>query len=319
MPTEKVPLPPCARQSVTLALLLFLSSWLAWPARGDSAEEARAAYQQATAEYNLGRYGEALALFEKAFKLKQVPALLFNIAQCHRQLQQFERAATSYRSFIRLDPKNKQLPLAKKLLRDVEEAIKSEASAVRAKPPGLTHADPSAKPEAPPPSPELGEPSVPATAGEGPTVAAGPPQARKDEEPVVPPTETSGAVVPMATAPREPPRPADEPRPAPESPRAASEVPLPALSTEPPAPRPGKPRVFTWVAAGGAALALGLGGVYGLQSKSTASQIESGAHSRSEVDKLQGDLRSQAGRANLLFVAGGVLAATAGAFYVLEF
>ena len=60
-------------------LVLLVSSPLAAqaPSGGSgSLEEARAAYDAGSTEYELGHYREALALFEKAFRLRHVPALL---------------------------------------------------------------------------------------------------------------------------------------------------------------------------------------------------------------------------------------------------
>jgi hypothetical protein len=80
-----------------------------------------------------------------------------------------------------------------------------------------------------------------------------------------------------------------------------------------------KGRTWTWVAAGGAGLALAGGAIFGLQSKSTASQIQSGEHPRAESDQLRDQLKSQASKANLLLGAGAVLAGVSTALFVFQF
>ena len=136
-------------RGVLVTLIACAGLALAAPAHAEEKSAARVAYDAGEAEYALGHYREALQKFEEAFKLSRKVQLLFNIAQCHRQLKQMDLAATTYRSFIRADPKNKQVKRAQKLLEQVEQALKSEEKAVRAKPLGLTAQDPSAANEPP--------------------------------------------------------------------------------------------------------------------------------------------------------------------------
>lgn len=62
-------------------------------------------------EYNLGYFGRALKDAEAAYRLDPLPALLFNLGQCHRALKHWERAEFFYRSYLRNNPgaKNKEL------------------------------------------------------------------------------------------------------------------------------------------------------------------------------------------------------------------
>ncbi len=106
----------------------------AQPAAAAAEDAAKAAYREGAADYALGHFRDALAKFELAYKLKQAPTLLFNIAQCHRQLKEFDEAATTYRSFIRLDPQNSQVELAQQLLAQVEAALQAQTSAQNAPP-----------------------------------------------------------------------------------------------------------------------------------------------------------------------------------------
>jgi tetratricopeptide (TPR) repeat protein len=91
-------------QKTSLLLLLLLALSLSLPARADTAK-ARDLYIRGTRAYNLQKFEQALALFQQAYEQKDDPAILFNIAQCQRQLGQYEAAAKSYRAYLAQDPK----------------------------------------------------------------------------------------------------------------------------------------------------------------------------------------------------------------------
>ena len=94
-PTER------AAQALTLCLCLALALG---PARGQAqtADEARAKalFKSGMKTYDVGDFEGALKLYSDAYQLAPLPGFLFNIAQCHRQLNNFERAAFFYQRFI---------------------------------------------------------------------------------------------------------------------------------------------------------------------------------------------------------------------------
>lgn len=63
-------------------------------------EAARHANESGQMLYDLQRFDEALAMFERAYEERPDPALLFDIAQCQRQLGRYRAAARSYRSYL---------------------------------------------------------------------------------------------------------------------------------------------------------------------------------------------------------------------------
>src|SRR5260370_42270147 len=91
---------------VALAISLVLGT--AQAVRADDAETVRAQARDATAEYNMGHFKEALARFQAIYKATGKNALLFNIAQCQRQMGKLKDAAFSYRRFIELEPDNQR-------------------------------------------------------------------------------------------------------------------------------------------------------------------------------------------------------------------
>ncbi len=131
-------------------LPLALAALVAWGAQAqpaDDLEAARASARKGQSLYELARYPEALEAFEAAYQKKPVPALLFNIAQCHRQLGHLEQAARVYRSYLRSDPPEAAAKQARELLATVEDAVSRQAQAMESPPHDLR--DASAKLPAP--------------------------------------------------------------------------------------------------------------------------------------------------------------------------
>jgi tetratricopeptide (TPR) repeat protein len=124
------------------AVLGLIAALVAVPvsaaARNDSGEEAaKAEFKKGQTAYNLGQFQDALASYTKAYELKALPAILFNIAQCHRQLGNPERAVFFYRRYLELAPAgDKNTATAQQLLDEsqaqvVEAQLSREAAARR--------------------------------------------------------------------------------------------------------------------------------------------------------------------------------------------
>jgi len=262
------------------ALLLALA--LAAPAVADEAsDQARASFQKGQTEYNLGNYADAAKHFEETYRLKPVPALLFNIAQCYRFIGNLEKAVQTYRAYLRTAPAgDRNIALAKELLGQVETALASRNKAESSAPHGLAAAPPVTGPATTPPAPASAAPA---------------PAEKTPEKPAV--------QVAVAAAP------APEPR------KAAA----PAEAVSASAPPPARTRLYTWVAAGASAVALVGGAVFGLKSKSTLSSLQTGYHTRAELDAQSASAKSDAGKANAMLAAGAALAVVSGVFFAFEF
>lgn len=92
-------------------------------ARANSAADAKAKalYKDGMKAYDVGDFEGALNLYSEAYKLTQLPGFLFNIAQCHRQLANYERAAFFYGRFIdNSKPKAANVDLATQLLGEMK-------------------------------------------------------------------------------------------------------------------------------------------------------------------------------------------------------
>lgn len=142
----------------TFALLsaLLLSSPLpshAQPApaspREDTKQRARLFYEAAEAYYQAKEYSEALRGYQSAYELTRAPALLFNMAQCYRLLDQKREALAAYREFLVLSPDTRYRA-------EIEERIATlERELAPPPPPSLAAPAPL---EAPAPAPKRGLP-----------------------------------------------------------------------------------------------------------------------------------------------------------------
>jgi len=254
-------------------------------------EDVKALYGQANAEYEHREYKAALADFEQVYALHHLPGLLFNIAQCHRQLGEIKEAAAAYRSFIGRDPKNKHIEQARGFLDQLEALLAKQEDAQLKAPP-----------EAPPPRAEEGTSGPP---GQADTIAS---ESLRLVEPTravvgVPSDQTTKS----AASPDAPP-----------APRSAIAVADQSFA-EGPAPLVHRTRVWTWVAAGCAGVATGIALGLGAKSNSIKSSLADSAHPGAEVQSLQADQVSDAHRANSFYVAGGALGAIAITLFALDY
>lgn len=80
--------------SVLIALVLLASP--------DPTSQARERFKSAQLHYSLGEFEDAVKDFREAYRLRQEPAILFNIAQCYRQLRMWREAYFNYRQYLNL-------------------------------------------------------------------------------------------------------------------------------------------------------------------------------------------------------------------------
>jgi tetratricopeptide (TPR) repeat protein len=87
-------------------------------------EKAAALFKEADANYKIKEYEKALAGFKEAYMLAHEPVLLFNIAQCHRQMDQLDEALKSYQAFLRDDPKSELRANAESRITEIKAELK---------------------------------------------------------------------------------------------------------------------------------------------------------------------------------------------------
>ena len=239
-------------------LVALLSLTLSGVARAqDSSEEAkkeelRSHVAKAKVHYDLGEFKEAADEYIIVYRLKPIPALLFNIAQAYRQGGMYDKARQFYKSYLRESPEAKNRALIEQNIREMDELLAKEKRAREAAPTGVTQ----------PAEATLPIPSGVAQKQKPAPVEAKPPpvEAKQAEakpapgtQPAPPPAETAVSVA-MAT-----------PQPKPAAPPAVTHVATPA--PQPVAEEGGSLLTKWWfwtavgvVAVGGGAAALTMGG-----------------------------------------------------------
>jgi tetratricopeptide (TPR) repeat protein len=120
--------PRKAAMRTALVLLCFLAVPLCSEAKPkdptvEKREKAEKLFADASLAYKLQKYEEALEGFQGAYVLTSEPSLLFNIAQCYRQLFRLAEAKTAFQSFIRDDPQNPLRANAEERLKELDAEI----------------------------------------------------------------------------------------------------------------------------------------------------------------------------------------------------
>jgi tetratricopeptide (TPR) repeat protein len=170
-----------------LLVLGFAAALTSAPARADekATEQARQHYEKGKQEFDLGKWDDAIAEFEQAYRLRGDPTFLFNMAQAYRRKGDLQRALDLYKNYLIANPNSEKRSDIEKRIRTLEKEMKS--------PERQQMATPVAKPSEPPPP----EPAV-VTPVPAPAAASAP-------APTPPPTVAAASVVEAA-----PPSPAPE-------------------------------------------------------------------------------------------------------------
>jgi len=135
-------------------------------ASAEPRQDADAHARRGVALYNLGKFEDAIAEFERAYELFQSDALLFNLAQAHRKLDHCDRALHYYNEFLAGKPAPAIAAQVEELLPKLEAACRTKyepptapATAAPAPEPVRTAAVTPEVPEAPPPAPVASAPT----------------------------------------------------------------------------------------------------------------------------------------------------------------
>ncbi|MBX3154549.1 MAG: tetratricopeptide repeat protein [Deltaproteobacteria bacterium] len=78
--------------------------------------------------FALGKFEEALEHYQKAYDAKPLPAFLFNIGQCHRNLNDYDAAIFSFRKYLKLEPDASNRDKVEALIEDLEQKKAEEES-----------------------------------------------------------------------------------------------------------------------------------------------------------------------------------------------
>src|SRR5215211_2743036 len=94
-------------------------------------DKAKAYYDDAEKQYNLGKFDTAVDLYTKAYEEWPEPGFLFNIAQAYRQAGNCKQALFFYKRFLSLKASDPSKPLAAGLRTEVEARIAELAECVK--------------------------------------------------------------------------------------------------------------------------------------------------------------------------------------------
>jgi len=119
-----------------------------------SLEEARQHAARAKVHYDLGEFEKAAEEYIIVYRLRPLPALLFNIAQSYRGAGLYEKAKQFYRAYLRENPDSQTRAAVKKALKEIDELLAKERktreappvhACARTAPAGCLHPGPSGR------------------------------------------------------------------------------------------------------------------------------------------------------------------------------
>ena len=300
------------KHSTMLAALVCTATVLAGAARAAedtsakasaNLEEARQHAAQAKVHYDLGEFEKAAEEYTQVYRLRPLPALLFNIAQSYRQAGQYEKAKQFYKAYLRENADAKTSAAVKKALKEIDELLAKERK-TREGPPAGVHEPASEVAARGKPSPEsipAPPPSAAAAATQPNAQAAPMPQPQAQAAPAT--ATTTAQPVPAATA--------VQPRAIPAPVPAVSGLAVTTMSEAPSSSR----RTWTYALAGASVAMLGGGAIFAMKAKNIDNELLAGPHTRATADDLMSQSKSAHGISGLLLVAGIASAAGAGVLY----
>jgi tetratricopeptide (TPR) repeat protein len=133
------------------------------------ARPGQALFERAQVSFSQGRFEEARADYQAAYDAEPLPAFLFNIAQCYRNMGDYERAQLYFHRYTLRDPHGPNRQAAERLAAEMSKLAEARRNELEAKSP---NDEPAAAPSSPaavtpptvttPPDPAAGKRQSPA-------------------------------------------------------------------------------------------------------------------------------------------------------------
>ncbi len=286
-----------------LAALSCAAAVLAGPARAAdessarsnaTLEEARQHAAKAKVHYDLGEFEKAAEEYILVYRLRPLPALLFNIAQSYRQGGQYEKARQFYKAYLREANDTKNKSAIEKAIREIDELLAKEKRAREVPPKGVAQAPP-------------------VSGGAGPSVASipAPPLATQGPErvAVADPARPSGVVPALSAGGASS---AAQTGPAPVRPPVPTEAASTSLQ-----PSRGRSRTYAYISAGAAAVFVGAGLAFASKASKYEDELNARPHPQATIDDLSSSAKSSRTLAAICLGAGVAAAVGAGLLYFL--
>jgi tetratricopeptide (TPR) repeat protein len=176
----------------SLFVLATIGSAHAAAPSGEAEKQARALYERAEKSFDVGKFADALADYQAAYEAKPLPGFLFNIAQCYRNMGDFDRARFFFRRYLAVDPRAPNRRKVEELIGEMTKQIEAQKAA------GPTTSPPPAT-TAPLPPPGASPPVVEEKPPVSPPVVAPPPAPAPALAPSVEPEPTPASAAPVLT------------------------------------------------------------------------------------------------------------------------
>jgi tetratricopeptide (TPR) repeat protein len=167
---------------------------VALPARADDVTSARDHFKRGQTHYGLGEFEQAAAEFREAYRLRDEPAILFNIAQSFRRAGNAREAYSYYSKFLERKPAASNRADVERFIEQMRRKVDAEEAAGRARPPAGGAHPVGAE------APHDGAPAAIASGGNSPVPAQGASAAPASTVPLVPAATPGMADAPSAAA-----------------------------------------------------------------------------------------------------------------------
>jgi tetratricopeptide (TPR) repeat protein len=88
--------------------------------------KAKAVFGEANQHYSLGEFDKAMDSYSLAYRIKALPAFLFNIAQCHRKLGHYKEAIAMYQNYLTGVPNAPNKDVVDSLIKEAKDRQNEE-------------------------------------------------------------------------------------------------------------------------------------------------------------------------------------------------
>ena len=262
-----------------------------------SLEEARQHAAKAKVHYDLGEFEKAAEEYTQVYRLRPLPALLFNIAQSYRQAGQYEKAKQFYKAYLRESPDAKNAPQVKSALKEIDELLAKEKRTRDAPPSGVRDT----------PAESSSGRGIAGAAVGGAAAAGG---AASIPPPAVPPSVAAPAGPAAAM-----PGPAIPAGSAVNNPTTAAPMQAVTATSVPVSSRPYK--TYAYISAGAAAVLIGGGLAFMSKASKYEDELNARPHPQSTVEDLSSTAKSSRTLSAIFIGAGTAAAVGAGLLYFL--
>jgi tetratricopeptide (TPR) repeat protein len=148
-----------------LLRLLIVLLLAAGPLFADTASDVKMHFKKGQTHYALGEFQAAIDEFREAYRIRQEPAILFNLAQSYRQIREWQHAYFHYRQYLNQRPDAPNRVEVEGLIEQMKGKMDDEERLAKAEPP---------------PAPPLKVATVPPPTAEKPAFLATAPKAKME-------------------------------------------------------------------------------------------------------------------------------------------